>query len=452
MITPRIRALFQFIEYLHSNIESFNQYNELIKELEQLDKERNQLKPQNNYRDKQQFDKVKGELESKFKTLQDNTTNLIKAKARDLNVCNFDNEPNYSFNGVETEIRPLKDNFCNDDLPEIFKHKSQYLEYRSQTHGTFLSLQFFFNELDELAKSLFDYFKDTQQNEFELFEAKTVLVNSFEGAVKELGKGSKVNLRELSQNDKDLILDCNAYLNVINYFDNVKLHPLGNKYLIGLVKKDKELKRSGKSKNRPYHIQDELAIGGRKEATEEELLLLFNKKFDDQPLGGYLKQQSFAKNEFEYKSPLWSKNQIKERFPISKQWLELLESIMENKTPQLHHNNDPKSKKEFKEFFYNTPITQINKIQNAFKDSADKDLAMLVYILTEISLVKISLNSKTTSRKHFIEALIGTTEKDMSYINRSIKGSLKDKNGNIHEPNYREVKKELETILDSKVV
>ena len=206
MITPKIKSLFQFIEYLNSNIENFNQHNDLIKELEQLHNERNQLKPQNNYRDKQQFDKAKVELESKFKTLQDNTANLIKAKARNLNLCNFDNEPNYSFNGVETEIRLLKDNFCNDDLPEIFKRKSQYLEYRSQTHSTFLSLQYFFNDLDETTKSLFDYFKDTQQNEYELFEAKTVLVNSFEDAAKELKKGSEQRIELLESIIENKIL------------------------------------------------------------------------------------------------------------------------------------------------------------------------------------------------------------------------------------------------------
>lgn len=186
---PKIKALFDFIEYLNSNIENFNQYNGLIKDLEQLDKERNQLKPRNNYKDKQQYDKIQAELESKFKTLQDNTANLIKAKAKELNVCSFENEPNYSFNGVEAEIRQLKDNFSNEDLPEIFKHKSQYLEYRSQTHGTFLSLQFFFDELDEITKSLFDYFKDTDRNEFEAFEIKAIPVNSIAEAIQGFKKG-----------------------------------------------------------------------------------------------------------------------------------------------------------------------------------------------------------------------------------------------------------------------
>ena len=178
MITNKIKALFQFIEFLHSNIEHFNQYNDLIKELANLKNERRKLKPRNNYKDKQKYNTVQAEIEGKFKELQDNTANLIKAKAIELNVCNFENEPDYSFNGIEGDIHQLKENFSEKDLPEIFKHKSQYIKYRSNTHGTFLSLQFFFNELDEIAKSLFDYFKDTEQNEFEAFETKTIEVNS----------------------------------------------------------------------------------------------------------------------------------------------------------------------------------------------------------------------------------------------------------------------------------
>ena len=183
MITTKIKTLFQFIEYLHSNIANFNLNNNLIKELELLDKERQKVTHKKTFKDKLKYDEVQAEIEKKFKILQDNTANLIKAKAKELNVCNFDNEPNYSFNGIEAEIQQLKENFCKDDLPKIFKHKQHYIEYRTNTHSSFLSLSFFINELDEITKSLFDYFKDTEQNEFEAFEKKTIEVNSIEEAI-----------------------------------------------------------------------------------------------------------------------------------------------------------------------------------------------------------------------------------------------------------------------------
>ena len=156
--------------------------------MELLVKERQKVKHKKTFTDKLKFDEVQAEIETKFKALQGNTANLIKAKAKELNVCNFDNEPNYSFNGIETDIHQLKENFSKDDLPEIFKHKQHYIEYRTKTHSSFLSLSFFINELDEITKSLFDYFKDTEQNEFEAFEKKTIEVNSIEEAIDILTK------------------------------------------------------------------------------------------------------------------------------------------------------------------------------------------------------------------------------------------------------------------------
>lgn len=189
MISDKIKALFQFIEYLYSNIENLNHYNDLIEELEALDNERQKLKPHSNYKDKIQYNKVQVDIKNKFEILQDNTANKIKAKARELNVCNFDKAPVYNFNGVEAEIQQIKENFSNEDLAEIFKYKKLYIDYRNSTHKTFLSLQFFFDELDEIAKNLFDYFKDTEENEFESFETKSVQVSSIEEAIKGFKQG-----------------------------------------------------------------------------------------------------------------------------------------------------------------------------------------------------------------------------------------------------------------------
>ena len=189
MITTKIQALFQFIDYLYSNIDNFNKYNDLINEILLLDKIRQKASSKSTYKEKFEYDNVQAEIEKKFKKLQDNTANPIKAKAKALNVCDFDKEPEYNFNEVESEIYRLKENFSKEDLPEIFKHKSHYIEYRSKTHKTFLSLQFFFDDLDEIAKVLFDFFKDTEHNEFEGFATKTIPVNNISEAINLLQMG-----------------------------------------------------------------------------------------------------------------------------------------------------------------------------------------------------------------------------------------------------------------------
>jgi hypothetical protein len=185
MITQKIKNLFQFIEFLHSNIDNFNQYNDLIKELELLNEERQKVSNKKTFKDKLKFNEVQAEIETKFETLQDNTANLIKAKAKELNVCNFENEPIYRFIDIETEIRQIENNFSIEDLPEILNHKTKYIEYREKTKGeAFLSLGFFFGDLDKGLKELFDYFIETDYNEFETFETKTIQVND----IGEIGK------------------------------------------------------------------------------------------------------------------------------------------------------------------------------------------------------------------------------------------------------------------------
>lgn len=221
MITDKIKALFQFIEFLHSNIGNFNQYNYLINELEDLYKKRDELNPRNNYRDKLRYDEVQAELKSKFKVLQDNTANLIKGKAIELNVCNFEKEPDYYWFNIQNDIQEVKENFHKKDLSQIFKYKNKYLEYRTQTHRTFLSLDFFFEDLDEIAKSLFDFFKDSVFNEFEAFEIKTIEANNINDAIKYLGEGKvKVLLPDDFLNTS---LNAKNTSNTIN-LDNVKVN------------------------------------------------------------------------------------------------------------------------------------------------------------------------------------------------------------------------------------
>ncbi len=196
MITPKIKALFQFIEYLHSNIDNFKQYDEVINELHLLDKERNQLKPRHNFKDKLKFDEVQAEIEVKFKVIQENILQPIRTKANELSICNPD-EPPTIWNWNVAEITELKNNFSNEDLPEIFSHKNKYIEYRTKTKGeAFFGLGWFFDVLDEVLKELFNYFNETEQNEFEAFETKSIQVNDIGEAVKlfQSGKFSKFTL------------------------------------------------------------------------------------------------------------------------------------------------------------------------------------------------------------------------------------------------------------------
>lgn len=190
MITNKIKALFEFIEFLHSNTDNFKQYDGVIKELRVLGEEREKVNQKKNFNDKLKFDEIQAEIKDSFKVIQENIISPIKSKAIELNVCNFKNEPLYSWHGVETEIHNLKENFRKEDLPEIFNYKNQYIEYRTKTNCTYFQ-EYFFDELDEVLKELFDYFKDSEQNEFESFETKTIQVNNIREAIELSSTGQK---------------------------------------------------------------------------------------------------------------------------------------------------------------------------------------------------------------------------------------------------------------------
>lgn len=191
MITPKIKALFQFIEYLHSNIDTFKQYDEVLNELYLLDKQRKQVSRRKNFKDKLKYDEVQAEIKDKFKIIQENILQPIQTKATEFNICDL-NKTETVWNWNSTEIHQLKENFSKDDLPEIFSHKSKYIEYREKTKGeAFFGLGFFFDDLDELLKELFDYFKEAEHNEFETFETKAIQVNDISEAVKLMQLGHK---------------------------------------------------------------------------------------------------------------------------------------------------------------------------------------------------------------------------------------------------------------------
>ena len=192
MINDRIKALFNFIEFLYSNTENFKQYDEIINELYLLDIQRNNFRAKSNFTEKLKYDEIQTEIKDKFNIIQKNIIIPIKSKATELNVCNFENEPLFNFYGVETEIHNLKENFSNDDLAVINNYKNKYLEYRTKTKGeAFFSLGFFFSDLDKILKNFFDFFKESNENEFEAFETKIIQVNDISEAITIFNKGHK---------------------------------------------------------------------------------------------------------------------------------------------------------------------------------------------------------------------------------------------------------------------
>lgn len=196
MITDRIRSLFEFIEYLHSNTDNFNQFETVLGEARFLKKEKSKLKPDLNFSDKMKSDELQEGIVEKFEVIKENIIIPIINKSIELDICDFSNE-NEKLTGswrnkYHSEIHDLKKNFNREDLSDIFSFKKKYLEFRTKTKGeTYLGLDFFFGDLDDVTKDLFDFFKVTDFNEFETFEEKTFKAESIHEAVKLVQQGAK---------------------------------------------------------------------------------------------------------------------------------------------------------------------------------------------------------------------------------------------------------------------
>lgn len=236
MISTKINLLFQFIDFLHSNIETFNKYNPLIEELILLKNKCSELNPNKNYKEKKEYDYLSSQLNEKFDYLSSCTASLIKKKAIELDICNSFDTPIFYFNGIEEEIDIFKKNFEENDKKVIIDFKRKYIDYRSNTHKTFLSMGFFFSSLDELTKRLFDFFKDTDENEFSSFEDEEINVNSLEDVAHGLMENKGKNVKFIVPNEsiftppKNEVIDSNqtSIKNEIIMGDKIQVGNISN--------------------------------------------------------------------------------------------------------------------------------------------------------------------------------------------------------------------------------
>jgi len=195
MIPKKIQALFDFIDYLNNNKREYiEKYIPLCNELKVLGNKREELKPNGNYIDKQKYDKIQTQISEKFSPITLNIYKPIIGKLRELEIWSGDDTFNSIWNSNSSEIYDFKNNFKSEDIPQVMEYKQKYLSFRNETNTDFLCLHFVFTYLDELLKELFDFFKDTDRNEFSRFEAENIEINNIEEAVHEFieNKGKNV--------------------------------------------------------------------------------------------------------------------------------------------------------------------------------------------------------------------------------------------------------------------
>jgi hypothetical protein len=196
MLPQKILALFAFIDYLDENKKEYiEKYIPLCNELQNLDEQRSKLKPDNNYIHKQEYDKIQNEISVKFSPILLNIYTPITDKLRELGIWSGDETYSSIWNNNISAISDFKRDFTSEDVVQVMKYKDKYLTFRIETNSNFLCLALVLQELDEIFKVLFDFFKDSNENEFESFETKTIEVDSLEDAVKGFVENKGKNIK-----------------------------------------------------------------------------------------------------------------------------------------------------------------------------------------------------------------------------------------------------------------
>ncbi|RYD57573.1 MAG: hypothetical protein EOP56_07270 [Sphingobacteriales bacterium] len=253
MISERIQSLFDFIDYLDARkTEYIDKYIPLCDELRDLDIQRSKLNPKGNYVDKQKYDNLQREITEKFRPITENIYFPILNKLKELKIWTGDAVFASIWNNNSSAIYDFKENFESEDIAEVIAYKQKYLSFRKETNSNFLCLQFVLSDLDQIYKELFDFFKDTTENEFESFETKTLKVNSIEDAVKNYMDNHEKTFR-FSLRHKSLF----EYQNVRQYYPELYTQSptikneitMGNKIQFGNISGHGNILNSGNEAN-----------------------------------------------------------------------------------------------------------------------------------------------------------------------------------------------------------
>lgn len=169
MIPERVKALFQFIDFLISNNENFQQYETEVKESDRLFQEQSELKRFENAYDKLKFEELQKRIDEIDSFLYSKIGLAIENKIIELNICNPQEVNPTLYNWNIGEIQHLKSNFQKEDVPALRGYCKKYFEYRANP-SQYHKLNSFLHNLDELLNELFLYFFDLNNSSVAAFQ------------------------------------------------------------------------------------------------------------------------------------------------------------------------------------------------------------------------------------------------------------------------------------------
>ncbi|MEC5173902.1 hypothetical protein [Chryseobacterium nepalense] len=165
MIPTKVEALFQFIDFLHSNIDCFKKYDGEMDKIEIFKNEVVYLCPEENYKDKIKVDEINKEWREKYIIVDENVFTKIKDKINQLNIYDTNDDSTLWDQNIK-EINVLKENFSSEDVQKIIHYKRKYYEVDKNLHNIIWHVVFgsLYLRFEKLLNVLFGYFDDNEQD------------------------------------------------------------------------------------------------------------------------------------------------------------------------------------------------------------------------------------------------------------------------------------------------
>lgn len=163
MIPSKVKALFDFVDFLSTNKETFSDSNEIYSERVKIARKMDGLSSENNIRKQIEFENTQKELDAKTNTIKQLIVEPIKKKALELGIRDFELSSLWNMN---IDVIPNKNDrkgFEIEDSGIINVYKIKYRDFRQSTRLFNCQEGCFFSDLDEILNLLFDYFPEEKE-------------------------------------------------------------------------------------------------------------------------------------------------------------------------------------------------------------------------------------------------------------------------------------------------
>lgn len=257
MIPKEIQALFDFIDYLDTNKSEYIEYIPICNELRKLINQKIVLNPDKKYKDKLQEDAIQIQISEKSKLINEKIYIPTTSKLQELGIWAKNKEYTSIWNSTPA-ISKFVQTLTKEDVITIKQYKQKYINFRSETNTDFIFLAEIIRDLDKTLKILFDFFNDTDKNEFEAFETKIIKVNNIEETVKNRPENREKNV-EFSIPISTILSNHNKMQEkTITTNSKTEIH-IGDKIQVGNISNNSGQFSVGKENKTIVNEKDEIA-------------------------------------------------------------------------------------------------------------------------------------------------------------------------------------------------